>query len=228
VPARPYVVLSAAVSADGCTDDASSTRLMLSGPEDADRVDELRAGCDAILVGANTIRADDPALLVRSRCRRVAREEKGSPPNPVKVTVSRTGDGLDGTERFFTSGDASKLVYLPRAAAPGVQARLGAAATVVGIEAAGLDGVDLAALLADLAGRGVGRLLAEGGTQVRSQFLAAGLADELQLAVAPFLVADSRAPRLVRSGGYPLQPPRRMRLAGLQEAGDMAVLRYTL
>jgi 5-amino-6-(5-phosphoribosylamino)uracil reductase len=222
------VVLSAAVSADGCTDDASATRLMLSGPEDAERVDELRASCDAILVGANTIRADDPALQVRSRCRRVAREEQGRPPDPVKVTVSRTGDGLDGTEKFFTSGSGPKLVYLSRAAAAGAQARLGAAATVVGIDAAGPDGVDLAALLADLAGRGVRRLLAEGGTQLRSQFLAAELADELQLAVAPFLVADGRAPRLVRAGSYPLQPPRRMRLAGLQEAGDMAVLRYTL
>ena len=64
---RPYVLLSAAMSADGYLDDASATRLVLSGEADLDRVDELRAGSDAILVGAQTIRADNPRLLVRSR-----------------------------------------------------------------------------------------------------------------------------------------------------------------
>jgi len=70
VPARPYVLLSCATSADGYLDDASPRRLILSGPADLDRVDEVRAGCDAILVGAGTIRADDPRLLVRDPRRR--------------------------------------------------------------------------------------------------------------------------------------------------------------
>ena len=62
----------------------------------------------------------------------------------------------------------------------------------------------------------------EGGAQVLGQALAAGLADELQLAVAPVFVADPAAP-----GCWPgARPPGRMRLAGLQQAGDVAVLRY--
>ncbi|MGH8574222.1 MAG: RibD family protein, partial [Gammaproteobacteria bacterium] len=63
---RPYVLLSVAVSVDGYIDDATDTRLLLSNEADVDRVDEVRASCDAILVGANTIRRDDPRLLVRS------------------------------------------------------------------------------------------------------------------------------------------------------------------
>ena len=63
---RPYVLLSAAMSADGYLDDASGARLVLSDEADLDRVDELRAGADAILVGAQTIRSDNPA------CRSVA------------------------------------------------------------------------------------------------------------------------------------------------------------
>ena len=55
MPPRPYVLLSCAVSLDGCLDDATPHRLVLSGPEDLDRVDAERAGCDAILVGAGTI-----------------------------------------------------------------------------------------------------------------------------------------------------------------------------
>ena len=67
--ARPYTIVSCAVSLDGCLDDASPERLILSGPEDLDEVDELRSAADAILVGAGTIRADNPRLLVRDDAR---------------------------------------------------------------------------------------------------------------------------------------------------------------
>ncbi|MFD8757250.1 RibD family protein, partial [Kitasatospora sp. NPDC059577] len=61
---RPFVLLSAAVSLDGHLDDASPDRLLLSDAADFDRVDEERAAADAILVGGNTLRADNPRLLV--------------------------------------------------------------------------------------------------------------------------------------------------------------------
>ena len=80
---RPYVLLSAAMSADGYIGDASPGRLILSGPEDLDRVDSVRASCDAIMVGAGTIRADNPRLLVRSAARRAARAGRGQPPSPA-------------------------------------------------------------------------------------------------------------------------------------------------
>jgi 5-amino-6-(5-phosphoribosylamino)uracil reductase len=61
------------MSIDGYLDDASPDRLLLSNDADFDRVDDVRAGCDAILVGAATIRQDDPRLLIRSAGRRAAR-----------------------------------------------------------------------------------------------------------------------------------------------------------
>ncbi|WP_186449776.1 dihydrofolate reductase family protein, partial [Nocardioides sp. J9] len=67
---RPYVLLSCSVSLDGYLDSAGEGRLLLSNDADFDRVDEVRAGCDAILVGAATVRNDDPRLLVRSEERR--------------------------------------------------------------------------------------------------------------------------------------------------------------
>jgi 5-amino-6-(5-phosphoribosylamino)uracil reductase len=228
VPARPYVVLSAAVSADGYLDDAGPARLVLSSPEDLERVDELRAGCDAILVGAGTIRADDPALQVRSRCRRVAREERGQPPSPIRITLSRTGESLHGQEKFFAADAGPPLVYLPGQSAAAARARLGAAAAVIAVSTAGPAAVSLAAVLADLAGRGISRLLVEGGSSVLGQFLASGLADELQLAVAPFFVGEAAAPRLLPPGRYPQSAERRMKLASVTEAGDMAVLQYLL
>ena len=64
---RPYTVLSWAMSLDGYLDDGSGQRLVLSNAADLDRVDAVRAGCDAILVGAGTVRADNPRLVVRAR-----------------------------------------------------------------------------------------------------------------------------------------------------------------
>jgi 5-amino-6-(5-phosphoribosylamino)uracil reductase len=220
---RPYVLLSAAMSVDGYIDDCAPRRLVLSGAADADRMDAVRASCDAILVGAGTIRRDNPALLVRSARRRADRLGAGRPACPAKVTLTASAD-LDPAARFFTDGDADKLVYVPAAAAAAARAALGQTATVIDLG----DAVALDRLLADLAGRGVARLLVEGGSQIHTEFLAAGLADELQLAIAPFFVGDPAAPRFVGAAPFPHGPGTRMTLAETSQAGDMAVLRFLL
>jgi 5-amino-6-(5-phosphoribosylamino)uracil reductase len=294
---RPYVLLSCAVSIDGYIDDNSDRRLILSGDADLDRVDEVRAGCGAILVGAATIRRDDPRLLVRSRPRRRERQARGLPPSPVKVTLTSTGD-LDPAARFFTAeaaatdhgtatdpeatatdhgtatepdeaatdygtatdpeatatdygtatdpdevatdhgtatdpeasagagagARASRIVYVASAAADQTRGRLGPVADIVD---AG-DPIDLGRVLADLASRDIGRLMVEGGGSVLTQFLTAGLADELQLAVAPFFVGDSGAPRFVTDGSYPWSREHPARLADVSRLGDVVVLRYAL
>jgi 5-amino-6-(5-phosphoribosylamino)uracil reductase len=231
---RPYVLLSAAVSVDGYLDDTSGQRLLLSGDADFDRVDEVRAGVDAILVGANTVRRDDPRLRVRSEARRDARVARGLPGNPVRVVVSGSGE-LDPRARLFADGRGEVLVYVPEAAVAETARRLGGSAQVVGAggeDTAGGTGntVSLPIVLADLPGRGVRRLMVEGGNSVLTQFLLAGLADELQLAIAPLFVGNPAAPRFAGAGAgaFPHHGGHRMELAGLRQVGDMAVLRYLL
>ncbi|WP_446215602.1 RibD family protein [Micromonospora sp. IBHARD004] len=220
---RPYVLLSCAMSIDGYIDDASAERLLLSNADDLDRIDAVRAGCDAIMVGANTVRLDDPRLLVRSDRRRAERLARGLPPSPVKVTVTASGD-LDPTARFFTMGEATKLVYCPSGALEKTRERLGEVATVVDAgEPAGPG-----AVLADLAARGVRRLMVEGGGAVHAQFLSAGLADELHLVVAPFFVGDGRAPRFVGDGRFPWHPGRRARVLEVRQIDDVVLTRYAL
>ena len=220
---RPYTLLSCGMSLDGYLDDTAPERLLLSNDADFDRVDEVRAGCDAILVGATTIRQDDPRLLVRSAERRAARVARGEPPHPVKVTVTGSCD-IEPTARFFTLGEADKLVYCASATCPDARKRLGEVATVID----GGDPVDLNLVAADLAARGVRRLMVEGGGRMHTQFLTAGLVDELQLVVAPFFVGDSRAPRFVGDGDFPWGPGNRARLAGVRQIGDVVLLRYAL
>jgi 5-amino-6-(5-phosphoribosylamino)uracil reductase len=170
---RPYVVASVAVSLDGRIDDAGPDRLVLSGPDDLDRVDGVRAGVDAILVGAGTVRSDDPRLLVRSPERRAARVARGLAETPLRVVLSGGGP-LDPAACVFTGPPT--LVLTP-----------------------GAGGV--AAALEQLREHGVERLLVEGGATVHTAFLAADLVDELHVAVAPILVGGG--PRFVHAGAFP-------------------------
>jgi riboflavin-specific deaminase-like protein len=218
VPPRPYVLLSCATSADGYLDDASPERLILSGPADLDRVDEVRTGCDAILVGAQTVRADNPRLLIRDPRRSARRAARGLPAHPARVTLTATGD-LDPDARFFAPG-ALRLVYCATSALP--------QATKIKDSAVLIDAGDPVSadfVLQDLAERGVARLLVEGGARVLGDFLAAGRADELNLAVAPFFVADPAAPRLSLPAPSLAGP---MTLAETRRVGEVALLRYLL
>jgi len=218
---RPYVILSCATSADGYLDDATPRRLILSGPADLDRVDEVRAGCDAILVGAGTIRADDPRLAIRDPRRRARRAARGRGEDPARVTLTATGD-LDPAARFFAPG-APRLVYCATPALQAARDRLGEAAVLID---AG-DPLSLEFLLSDLAERSVLRLLVEGGARVLGAFLAREAADELHLAVAPFFVADPAAPRLDIPPN-PSGPDHPMTLAEVRRLDDVVLLRYLL
>jgi 5-amino-6-(5-phosphoribosylamino)uracil reductase len=282
VTKRPYVLLSCAVSVDGCLDAPGPDRLVLSGAEDLDRVDGERAGCDAIMVGAGTIRRDDPRLLIRSPARRAARAAQGVPEHPAGVTLTRSGE-LDPHAQFFTaarpggghglpdggggeggapgdarehggdaagpggrSGDgcrradgvrggggagrggsggrpaAARLVYCASPAAGTLRDRLAGLAEVIDAGAS----PRLPAVLADLAQRGVRRLLVEGGAQLSGRFLSGDLVDELHLAVAPFFVGAPAAPRFAPPGSYPHGPARPMTLAGVHQLGQVVLLRY--
>src|SRR5690242_15894038 len=129
MPDRPYTLLSCSVSIDGYIANASS-RLLLSNDADFDRVDAVRASCDAILVGASTVRIDNPRLLVRSQARRDERARRGLPPSPIRVTVTRRAE-LAARADFCTAGDAEKLVYCESPRVVDARERLGPVATVV-------------------------------------------------------------------------------------------------
>ena len=237
---RPYVLLSCAMSVDGCLDAPGGERLVLSGAADLDRVDDERASSDAIMVGAGTIRRDDPRLLIRSPERRAARTADGRPAHPIGVTLTAGGD-LDPGALFFSGGGPvggtgvgavggagrnrpARLVYCASPVAARTRRRLDGLAEVMDAGSRPA----LAAVLADLFRRGVRRLMVEGGADLSRQFLTGGLADELQLVIAPFFVGDPRAPRFAGPGRYPYGPDHQMALAEVREVGAVVLLRYLL
>lgn len=220
---RPYTVLSCAMSIDGYIAGPAMKPLPLSNAADFDRVDAVRATCDAILVGAATVRSDQPRLLLRSDVRRNERLARGLPASPIKVTVTR-GGRLDALATFFATGDTEKVVYCASAGVDEASERLGSVATVVD----GGQPVSMHWMSEDLYRRGVQRLMVEGGQSVHTQFLTGDLVDELHLAVAPFFVGDSAAPRFVSDGRFPWNPARRATLAEVRQLGDVVLLRYAM
>ena len=220
---RPYTLLSCSMSIDGYIDGASESRLLLSNELDFERVDEVRAGVDAILVGATTVRNDNPRLLVRHPDRRRQRVELGLPEHPTKVTVTERGR-LDPSSRFFADDGTDKLVYGSSRVVDLLQHRLGHLTQIVD----GGEPVHMRELAEDLHARGVRRLMVEGGGAVHTQFLADDLVDELQLVVAPFFVGEPGARRFVGEAHFPWHPGHRARLASAQQIGDVVLLRYAL
>lgn len=212
------VHLSVCMSLDGHIDTDLGQRLVLSGEEDCRDMHAVRADCDAILVGAGTVRRDQPRLTVRYPDLLATRRERGLPDHPVKVVVTRGGEGLDPGSCFFQQG-GPVIVLCAESALPALRARLSSVAQVVGL---GDEGVP--AILSRLSGLGIQRLMVEGGCQVLTQFLAAGAFHRLRVAVAPFMVGRAGAPRLAGPGPFLHGPDNRLRILSTRTLGNIAVI----
>lgn len=214
------VILSAAVSLDGFLDDNTPQRLRLSSPEDWRRVELLRAECDAILVGAGTVRRDNPSLVIKDERLRAERIAGGLCADIDKVTLTSSGD-LDPRAGFFLKGGGRKIVFAPLSADDHKLAAFSEYADIVRLEE-----ITARSIVESLAAMGYKRLMVEGGSRVLTMFLEEGAADRLRLAVAPFLVGDQTAPRLVCGGRFPYNKDNRLTLENVEMLGDMAVMHY--
>ncbi|WP_332330027.1 RibD family protein [Streptomyces sp. WMMC1477] len=217
---RPYVILSAAMSVDGYLDDTSPERLLLSNEPDFDRVDQVRAESDAILIGANTIRRDNPRLLVNSEKRRAQRVADGKSEYPLKVTVTASGN-LSADLKFWHHG-GEKLVLTVDGAVEKARATLGELADVVRVGPE----LDWGLVLDELGRRGVERLMVEGGGTIHTQLMAQNLADEVHLAIAPLLVGQPEAARFLGAADYPGGSTARMKVLEVRAIGDIVFVRY--
>lgn len=103
------LTLSCCVSADGYLDDRSAARAILSSSEDLEAVLGLRATMDMIVVGAETVRRDDPSLATRGEKHIRRRARDGRAADPVKVILTRSGD-LPRDRQIWTSGSAETIV----------------------------------------------------------------------------------------------------------------------
>lgn len=170
---RPHVTLKAAVTLDGKIATRDGDARWVSGPEARAWVHRKRNEVDAVLVGAGTARADDPALTTRL--------PRGRGRDPVRVVLD-TGLRLPARLRLFRERSAAPTLVAHASAG---RRRVGGPRVELVRCRRGAGGVDLRDLLGKLAARGITHLLVEGGAAVHARFLAEGLADEVAIFVAP-------------------------------------------
>ncbi|MCZ2417371.1 MAG: 2,5-diamino-6-(ribosylamino)-4(3H)-pyrimidinone 5'-phosphate reductase [Burkholderiales bacterium] len=199
---RPYVIVNVAVSADGKLSTRERRQVKISGKDDFDRVDELKAGCDAIMVGIGTVLADDPSLTVKSDARIDARVMNGKPEHPVRIVIDSKGR-TPPDAKILHKGPGLRIIAVSDMASEGDVTALKQHAKVIH---AGEEFVDLPILLEKLHELGINRLMVEGGGTLIWGLLSAGLVDELLVFVGNIIIGGKDAPTLADGTGYIYEP----------------------
>jgi len=193
----PWLVAQLGQSLDGCIATASGDSHFVTGPESLLHLHRLRALCDAVLVGAGTVAADDPQLTTR----------RVEGPHPVRVLID-PARRLSPGARALSDGQAPTL-WLHDASAPAARVALPQGTECLAVRGlAGADGgVDGPALIGALAARGLKLLFVEGGGVTVSRLLQQGCLDRLHLVVAPVIIGAGRRglqlPAFARMGDCP-------------------------
>ena len=174
----------------GATADGKTAEL--GGAGDLSVFKLMRYAADVILVGAATVRTENYSGAQVPVAQRSARQARGQAEVPPIGVITRSAD-LDPDTLFFTRTEVPPLVFTCSSAVDDARVRLGSVAEVIDASGPKGDDVDAATVLRILAGRGLFRVLSEGGPLILGLLIAGDLLDELCLTVAPFLVGGSAA-----------------------------------
>ncbi|MDD1681445.1 MAG: 2,5-diamino-6-(ribosylamino)-4(3H)-pyrimidinone 5'-phosphate reductase [Methanoregula sp.] len=195
---RPYVVVNVAMSADGKLSTRERRQVKISGSQDFNRVDRLKASSDAVMVGIGTVLADDPSLTVKGEECRERRRNRGVDEHPARIVVdSRARIPL--TASILHKGTGLRIVAVSEMADPGNVAALKEYSTVI---VAGHKEVDLSALMDELGTMGIQRVMVEGGGQLIAGLIRAGLVDEIYTFIGNLIIGGSEAPTLADGEGF--------------------------
>ena len=207
-----------ATSLDGRIAPASREKVRLGTDEDIRRMDRLRAWADAVVVGAGTLRAEDPPMGLREEELLEQRRREGRPEQPALVVVTRSME-VPADRAFRTGG---RVIVAAPAAAPDPSEGIVSAGEVWRV---GEEDVDPERLLGRLEEEGLERVLLEGGGALAAHFFAAALVDELYVTITPWLLGGEQAPTLADLG-HPMDPPARFELVDMDAREDEIFLTY--
>jgi len=222
VQPRVHVSVNMAISLDGRISTRRREQIVLGTHHDRRLMDVLRARCDAVVVGAGTVRHDGFPILVRDPAVRARRVARGKPPHPVNVILSRTLD-LPVSRPIFRRADTERVVFTTRQATARRVASFRALADVVVLPRQSLSPH---AVLDVLAARGLRRVLVEGGGEIHWAFARADCVDEIYVTLTPRLIGGAGAPSLLDGKGFLRDEHRRLKLLSCRRVGDELFLRY--
>jgi 2,5-diamino-6-(ribosylamino)-4(3H)-pyrimidinone 5'-phosphate reductase len=195
---RPYVVVNIAMSADGKISTRERRQVRISGAQDFTRVDRLKAGCDAVMVGIGTVLADDPSLTVKSEECRKYRRKQGWDDHPVRIVVDSTCR-IPPDASILHKGEGKRVVAVSRRADATKISLLEEKATVI---IAGEDEVDLCALMNKLGAMGVHRVLVEGGGTLIAGLIEADLVNEIYTFIGNIIIGGKDSPTFTDGEGF--------------------------
>ena len=210
------------MSADGKISTKERKQVKISGKMDFDRMDALRAGSDAIMVGIGTMLADNPSLTVKSPARRLERKQAGLEENPVRIVIdSRARTPLEAD--IFIKGESARIIIVSGSAPAERVERLREKAIII---CAGDNEVDLPAAMEKLKGMGISRLMVEGGATLNWGMISAGLVDEIYTFVGNLIIGGKMSPTLVDGTGFIEKEIIRLKLTGTETMEEGVLLKW--
>jgi 2,5-diamino-6-(ribosylamino)-4(3H)-pyrimidinone 5'-phosphate reductase len=195
---RPFVFINVAMTADGKIDTFKRRGAAISSPRDKERVDQLRAGADAVMVGGRTLLNEDPRLTVKSEALRDERVAGGLSPNPMKVGVV-TEAKIKPDSQFLNAGPADIVIFTTRRTSKRYLSLLTSRHVDVYVDDA--ERVNLQRALATLKDLGIERLMVEGGSTLNFELMRLGLVDEVTACIAPMVFGGESAPTMAGGPG---------------------------
>ena len=218
---RPYIFINIATSADGKIDTFERKGSAISSKRDKERVDQLRADADAVLVGGKTLLGELPKLTVKSEALREARVKRGVTSNPIKVGVVTSADiPLDSD--FIKAGPARAVIFTTSRTSISQLETLRANGVEVFVD--DMPRVNLGKMMETLGELGVKRLMVEGGGTINFELLRLGLVDELMIYIAPMIFGGENAPTLASGFGLVRNEAIAMKLKNVETHEDGGVL----
>jgi len=222
---RPFVGINMAMTADGKITSAAREEPAFTSRLDKKTMDRLRAEADAVLVGAGTLRADDPPLHVRDPEMQAYRRSLGKPDGLINVLVTASA-AIDPASRFFAEGPVEGRIVATVQDAPAE--RLEKLAKHAEVWTVGRGSVHLPDLLSRLKARGIDRLLVEGGGELNWGFVRDDLVDELYVTLAPALLGGRSAPTLCEGEGLKMAERKRLTLVSAEIVDGEIFCRYSV
>ena len=218
---RPYVLINVAMTADGKIDTFKRKGALISSQRDKERVDQLRAESDAVMVGGKTLLDEDPRLTVKSEVLRSERVARGLSPNPLKVGIVTKADiGPDST--FLNTGPSDIVIFTTRQTSKAQVSFLKSRGVSVYVDDS--ERVNLQSALATLKELGINRLMVEGGATLNFELLNLGLVDEVTAYVAPMIFGGKTAPTMAAGSGLIRSEAIPLKLIHLEKWDDGGVL----
>jgi 2,5-diamino-6-(ribosylamino)-4(3H)-pyrimidinone 5'-phosphate reductase len=222
---RPCIVVNVAMSADGKLSTSERRQVKISGAEDFARVDQMKVGSDAVMVGIGTVLADDPSLTVKAAGARKERRNRGLDEHPVRVVVDSSAR-IPLTASVLTKGDGKRVVAVSKRADAKKIAALNNIATVI---VAGDNEVDLPRVMDELGSMGIQRLMVEGGGTLIGALFRAGLVDECYSFIGNIIIGGKDAPTLADGIGCVKESDfTRLALVEAQQIDDGILLHWNV